>query len=108
MTAHAQGTTNLLALESHVILSLQLGLGVSLTPVTDPALVDNVRLGQYVEMRDMLMIYMPWASYIFWGSTCTIRLACRQPSFDPLFKWDSWCRVNWWIRWVTVRHFVGM
>ena len=46
MTALAQGTTNLLALESHVILSLQLGLGASLMPVTDPALVDNVKLGR--------------------------------------------------------------
>ena len=60
MIALPQVTAQLLALESHVILSLQLGLGVSLSPATALApflqnLVDKVRLGRYVEMRDLLM-----------------------------------------------------
>ena len=45
-------------MESHVILSLQLRLGVSLSPATDSALVDNVKLSQYVEMSDLPNINM--------------------------------------------------
>ena len=53
-------TAQLLALETCVVLSLQLGLGVSLVVVASSVapflqnLVDNVGLSRYVEMRDLL------------------------------------------------------
>ena len=36
----------------------------------------------------------------------------EQAGFDPLFKWDSpsplvYGQHYWWIRWVTIRYFVG-
>ena len=62
-TISPQGTAQPLPLESHVtamppLPAPQLGLGASLSPSTAPfpqKLVDRVRSGQYMDMKDLLL-----------------------------------------------------
>ena len=97
-------TAQPLALESRVVLSLQLGLGVNNVAPFLQNLVDNVRLSIYIEMRDLLsdVIYILGKLDIRGSGPCKIPnfpsgdgrvpsgLPVRQQAgFDPLFKWDS-------------------